>query len=284
MSVPPFLVSIFKASGLDVKKCIPVSGGDINKAFCVQTNESRFFLKVNAARGLPGMFSQEAQGLMALKETACLEVPGVIKTGICEGQQFLLLEWLERGQPERQFWELFGAGLACLHRRTNTQFGWDQDNYVGSLKQSNKWRKSWSEFYAEMRVMPLVVQLIDRGDFSRTDLQTAEAWCKRFTAFPVEPPSLLHGDLWSGNFMVSHTGLPAIFDPATYFGHREMDLGMSKLFGGFEPAFYEAYQHHYPLDKEWKLRLVYSQFYPLLVHAVLFGGAYVHHCRKTMLD
>jgi protein-ribulosamine 3-kinase len=280
MRIPPSLLPVFNACRLSVEECMPVAGGDINLAYGVKTVDSKFFLKVNDSGRFPEMFSKEAQGLTELKQSGCLKTPDVVQNGICAGQQYLLLEWLERGRPDKHSWQSFGAGLACLHRKTNNEFGWAQGNYIGSLKQCNDWRKSWVEFYRELRVMPLVMQLVERGDFSLKDQQVAEQWCLSIDAiFPDEPPAMLHGDLWSGNFMISDSGRATIFDPAVYFGHREMDIGMSKLFGGFDAAFYEAYDSEYPLEKDWQLRLPYTQMYPLLVHAVLFGGSYVQQCK-----
>ena len=131
--------------------------------------------------------------------------------------------------------------------------------------------------------MPLVKRLVNTGILTQQDLTTAELFCKRTSElFPTEPPSMLHGDLWSGNFMISTDGNAAIYDPAVYFGHREMDLGMTKLFGGFDQRFYDAYDEVYPLEKNWLKRLPLTQLYPLLVHAVLFGGHYVTSARATM--
>jgi fructosamine-3-kinase len=283
MGLPASLIPFIKASGLNVKKSTPVSGGDINDTFCVETGDSKYFLKLNDIEGLPEMFTKEGEGLILLKQAGCLAVPRVFENGVCGRQQYLLMEWIEAGKADKQFWQSFGEGLACLHRKTNTQFGWAGDNYIGSLKQRNDWRKTWAGFYAEMRIMPLVEQLVDRGDFSYNDLRLAEKLCLRFgSTFPQESPALLHGDLWSGNFMVSDKGVAVLFDPAVYYGHREMDLGMSKLFGGFERAFYDAYHACYPLEKNWEKRLAYPQLYPLLVHALLFGGPYVQRCRNTI--
>ena len=283
MRVPSVLLPVVEACGLVVKDCTLVSGGDINQSFCLQTADSKFFLKLNDASRFPEMFSREASGLLALGQTGCLEVPSVVQSGICMGMQFLLMEWLERARPNNHFWQSFGTGLACLHKRHSNDFGWVHDNYIGSLIQRNGWRKSWSEFYTDMRIMPLVVQLVERGNFSSSDLHLAEEWCSKLgNIFPAEPPALLHGDFWSGNFLASGQGFAVVYDPAVYYGHREMDIAMSKLFGGFEPGFYDAYHDQYPLEKDWQSRLPYAQLYPLLVHAVLFGGSYVHQCRKTM--
>jgi fructosamine-3-kinase len=191
-------------------------------------------------------------------------------------QQYLLLEWLEKGSPQKNMWENFGAGLAMMHKSTHSYFGLDEDNYIGSLRQINTPRNEWHSFYAEFRIMPLVKVLFDSGRFSSKDIDNANSFCNNLTnIFPSESPSLLHGDLWAGNFFISSSGHAAIFDPAVYFGHREIDIGMTKLFGGFDLRFYNAYNEAYPLEKGWEKRLLFTQLYPFLVHAALFGGHYI---------
>ncbi|HET9746271.1 MAG TPA: fructosamine kinase family protein, partial [Chitinophagaceae bacterium] len=138
----------------------------------------------------------------------------------------------------------------------------------------------WSSFYAQCRIIPLVKRLVDEGAISFKDMETAETLCNKLeNIFPREPASLLHGDLWAGNYLVHSSGYAAIFDPAVYFGHREMDIGMTRLFGGFDHEFYNVYNQTYPLENGWEQRLPVAQLYPILVHAVLFGG---HYCRQAM--
>jgi protein-ribulosamine 3-kinase len=207
----------------------------------------------------------------------------VIKCEVVEQQQYLLLEWLESGSSQKDFWEQFGAGLAMMHKKQQAFFGWKEDNYIGSLRQNNNKHESWNLFYAECRIMPLVRQLFNTNAFSKNDLAAAEKLCEKLNKlFPSEPPALLHGDLWSGNFMVTSNGYAAIFDPAVYYGHREMDIGMTKLFGGFDQRFYNAYNEVYPLEKDWQRRLQLTQLYPILVHAILFGGHYIDKA-KTII-
>ncbi len=279
------LQAILDDCGLIITKHEPVHGGDINRAFCLHDRGGKYFLKVNDAQCYPGMFEKEACGLRALHDHGPIGVPKVIRTGIVDSQQYLLLEWMDTAKPEAKFWETFGAGLATLHKKSQSQFGWEDDNYIGSLPQSNQLRPTWHLFYVECRILPLVKRLFDANSVTRQDLSAAEAFCKKLDqVFPVEPPSLLHGDLWNGNFMVTSTGKPAIFDPAVYCGHREMDLGMTKLFGGFDERFYHAYHEVYPLEDGWQQRLPLTQLYPLLVHAVLFGGHYLGRVRETVAN
>jgi fructosamine-3-kinase len=160
--------------------------------------------------------------------------------------------------------------------------GWKTDNYIGSLVQSNVTKDTWPQFYRDQRIQPLVSRLIDNGSFETCEKRNAKRFCERLAdMFPAEPPALLHGDLWSGNFMFTTQG-PAVFDPAPYYGHREIDIGMSLLFGGSNSRFYDAYDEMYPLEGNWKERLPFTQLYPLLVHAVLFGGNYVQRCRQIL--
>jgi fructosamine-3-kinase len=148
--------------------------------------------------------------------------------------------------------------------------------------QDNTPHPLWSPFYTQCRIMPFVRQLRDTGLLANRDVTAAENLCKELPSiFPRETPSLLHGDLWSGNFMFTVNG-PAIFDPAVYYGHREMDIGMSLLFGGFDEKFYESYNRVYPFAKGWRQRVPYAQLYPLLAHAVFFGGHYISSVEEIL--
>jgi fructosamine-3-kinase len=169
-----------------------------------------------------------------------------------------------------------------MHKQPQEYFGSNEDNYIGSLEQDNDPHDEWHSFYTECRIRPLVKKLFDAGDFSATDIRDADIFCHKLkTIFPGEPPSFLHGDLWAGNYMITSSGYASIFDPAVYCGHREMDIGMTKLFGGFDQRFYEAYNEIYPLEKEWEKRLPITQLYPLLVHAVLFDGHYISEVKHV---
>jgi len=277
------LKNIFDDCDLIVERFEEVHGGDINKAYCLFTSAGKYFLKVNDKNEYPLMFEKEANGLDKLREHCTLIIPGVIKHGSCGDQQYLLLEWLEKGFPKKDTWEKFGQGLALMHQQPQEYFGLNEDNYIGSLNQNNDRHNEWDSFYAERRIMPLVKKLFDAGSFSSTNIKDAEFFCTMIQdIFPSEPPSLLHGDLWAGNYMISSSGYATIFDPAVYFGHREMDIGMTKLFGGFDRRFYGAYNESYPLEKGWEKRLPITQLYPLLVHAVLFGGHYISNVKDIL--
>ena len=277
------LQSILNDCGLTIIRYEPVHGGDINRCYSLYGHDSKYFLKVNDAGQYPGMFEKEANGLHALLESCTLTIPRVIKHGTINQEQYLLMEWIERGSPQPDFWKKFGEGLALLHQNLQSCFGWVEDNYIGSLPQRNEKFNTWHSFYAECRIMPLVTILNDTGMFSKQDVTMAESFCKILDQlFPPEPPALLHGALWNGNYIITASGNPALVDPSVYCGHREMDIGMTQLFGGFDQRFYRAYDEVYPLEKDWQQRLPLTQLYPLLVHAVLFGGHYVGSAREIM--
>jgi len=268
---------------LPVTRYEPVHGGDINQAYCLYTHDDKYFLKVNDSKSFPLMFDKEAFGLRELQLHTSLVIPQPIHYGEIEGKQYLLLNWLQPGTPSTKAWQQFGSALADMHKVAQPYFGYTDDNYIGSLYQTNERRETWHLFYAEYRIEPLAKLLFEVAAFTKQDLKNATRLCESLDQrFPVEPPSLLHGDLWSGNFMFTDKGMAAIYDPAVYYGHREMDLGMSLLFGGFDAKFYDAYHETYPLDSGWRQRLPVTQLYPLLVHAVLFGGHYVAKCRSIL--
>jgi protein-ribulosamine 3-kinase len=224
------------------------------------------------------MFAAEAKGLALLRKANAFCIPEII---LQENDQ-LFLEWLERTPPPASGWRVAGEKLAQLHKNSASLFGLDHDNYIGSLPQSNKWHETWADFFAQERIFPQLKMARDHHKIDAALMKKAERFCSALTEiFPAEPPALLHGDLWSGNFFFSTKG-PAIFDPAVYYGHREMDLAMTKLFGGFDADFYEGYEEEFPLEKSWKERVDLCNLYPLLVHVNLFGGSYVQDVKLVL--
>jgi len=256
-----------------VERIQQVFGGDINKTFVLHTNAGRWFLKTNTAT-LPGMFEKEYNGLQQLRATNMLPVPQPLAHGSSGNEAFLVMEHIAKGQPTNNFWQQFGHGLAAVHKNPQAFFGLNEDNYIGTVLQPNKPADSWAAFYTQ-RIMGLMQQASAQKKCAVDDVGLAEKLCLKFDAlFPVEPPALLHGDLWSGNFMVGENGQPVIYDPAVYCGHREMDIAMTMLFGGFDRQFYTHYNETYPLQPGWQQRIQVCQLYPLLVHLLLFGGHY----------
>jgi protein-ribulosamine 3-kinase len=261
-----------------------VSGGSIHTALRVDTDAGAFFLKTNSADAAAN-FEAEAAGLTLLQGRSQLRVPAVVATGTSAGQAWLLMDWLAGAAPTRQSWALLGEGLAALHLHTQPRFGLAQDNYIGSLAQSNAPADSWAEFYVQRRLQPQR-RLAHANSYLTADLerQLERLYLRLPDWVPEEPPALLHGDLWSGNVLprTDPRGIPSIFDPAVYYGHRESDLAMTRLFGGFDGAFYDAYLACHPLAPAWEERVPLHQLYPLMVHLNLFGMAYLPQIQAVL--
>jgi fructosamine-3-kinase len=261
-------------SNIVIEKIQQVYGGDINETFVLHTSAGNYFLKVNS-HSQQDMFEKEFNGLQTLRKAHTLHIPEPILHGSFDARIFLVMEYIEKGKPAADFWQQFAAGLAALHRQTQPQFGFKEPNYIGSLIQQNKLTDEWPEFYTTQRIMPLMNQAYEQNKCTAEDVSKAEKLCSRFSElFSKESPALLHGDLWSGNFMVNDKSEPVIYDPAVYYGHREMDIAMTLLFGGFDKHFYIYYNETFPLQKGWEQRVALCQLYPLLVHLILFGGHY----------
>jgi len=253
-----------------------VGGGSINDAFRFETNAGKFFIKKNSASRFPQMFEKEILGIELLASAKEISVPKVVGSGVSGNEAFLVLNFIESAGKSNAFWEDFGKNLANLHKHSASNFGLNHDNYIGSLFQSNRKHDNWADFFREERLEVQVKLARDNGKLGRETVNALERfYLKIDEIFPKESPSLIHGDLWGGNFMVNEIGEAVIIDPAVYYGHREMDLGMSQLFGGFDQQFYEAYNRNYPLEKSWQRRVDYCNLYPLMVHVNLFGGGYL---------
>ena len=281
------------AEVLDVR---PVGGGCINQCADVHTTVGRYFLKTNPGAD-HAFFEAEADGLAALSRSGAVKTPSVVgcsgRDGPADGVPWLLLEWIEEGSRGQADWGRLGRELAALHRCSGpggarsvagagkeAGWGWHADNVIGSLPQPNGPAGSWAAFWSRRRVLPLARELRVAGALSPGQLRTLEAAARRLgdligPAAEADGPSLLHGDFWSGNVIFDRRGAPVLVDPATYVGHREVDLAMTRLFGGFPSAFYRAYDEAWPPQPGRESRLPAYQLYPLLVHARLFGGGYV---------
>ncbi len=254
-----------------------VGGGSINHSLQFTFDKQVYFIKYNHAAKFPAMFEKEARGLRILLEANEIDCPESLYHNAGKTYSFLLMKYIHSAPQQKDFWTNFGRKLAALHRHTHDKFGLDHSNYIGSLPQYNNYCGSWAEFFITQR---LEVQLAMGRDSGAIDKNTTSKFNSLFSKmenlFPLEPPALVHGDLWSGNYMVGESGQACIIDPAVYYGHREMDLGMSKLFGGFDREFYNSYNRSFPLEAGWQERLDICKLYPLLVHVNLFGGGYLN--------
>lgn len=266
-----------------IKKTHSVSGGDINSTALIESNEGVYFVKWNNANRFPGMFEKEAKGLSILRNVNEISLPKPLHFDEINEFGFLLMDAVIPGERKHGFWYQFGNQLAELHKHSNDFFGLDHDNYIGSLRQFNVICESWPDFFSTQRIEPQLQIARDKGRADRELVHHCEVLFHRFDAlFPKEKPALLHGDLWSGNFMTGSRGEAVLIDPAVYFGHREMDLSMTLLFGGFDQDFYSGYHQCFPLENGWRQRAEIYNLYPLLVHLNLFGGGYLHQIRATI--
>jgi fructosamine-3-kinase len=276
---------IEQALGVRVVRASPLSGGDINDAYEIElAGGARVFAKANR-RAPPGLFAAEARGLDWLRAGGAIRVPEV-RAFSEDGAtvQFLVLELLGSERPVAGFDERLGRRVAALHRAGAGGFGLDHDNFIGPLPQKNTPLPTWHDFYRSRRLEPLLVRAASSG---RASFGLRRGFDKLFARLeelvgPPEPPARLHGDLWGGNLHVDDGGEPCLIDPAVYGGHREVDLAMMRLFGGFSESVFAAYAEDFPLAPGAEERVALYQLYPLLVHANLFGGGYVASVERAV--
>ncbi|NTS42012.1 fructosamine kinase family protein [Flavisolibacter sp. BT320] len=260
-----------------------VGGGSINDTYRISVANQSVFCKINSATKFPHLFQTEKAGLSLLAQTGNQKTPQVIDCFEMEGFQFLLLEWIEPGIPNESFWKTFGERLAALHSVTGNGFGLAEDNYMGSVPQQNNQHDKWCSFFMENRLFPLMKKCSANNLLSSKDCSLLENLATKLpNIFNKEEPSLLHGDLWSGNFLCTEDFEPVLIDPAVYYGHRSVDMAMTTLFGGFQQSFYEAYHYHYPLPSNYKEQWTVCNIYPLLIHLYLFGTSYLPSIRNTL--
>ena len=263
----------------------PISDGDINQAMLLETTAGRFFVKTNSNSVAGRMFETEALGLNLLAATGAIRTPTVAGFGETEVGGFLLLEYTETGYRPAGFWEEFGTAMADLHRHSAPVFGLGHDNFIGNLPQSNCQHDGWPDFYVSERLLPQLEIAEQKQQLQPADFQDFERLFKLLPELcPTEPPALVHGDLWSGNFLCNAQGQPVLIDPAVSYSHRETDLAMSRLFGGFDRQFYRSYEAAWPLASGFEQRLFVYQLYYLLVHLNLFGGGYVRQVRSILAE
>lgn len=280
-SLRTYIESEFNISITSAK---PIGGGDIHHAALLKAGTGQlYFLKYNAGKRSAEMFRTEALGLAVLGASRVVAVPKVLGQGAERAYAFLLLDYVAPGLKSRRFWEDFGSSLAALHGATSAQFGFAHDNFIGSLPQSNTRRDTWQNFYSEERLLPQMRLARRHNRLDVNDERLLENICKKISSIcPDEPPALTHGDLWGGNFLCNTDNRPVLIDPAASFAHREMDLAMSRLFGGFDAVFYQSYEETWALAPGFDERMEIYQLYYLLAHVNLFEGGYVDNVRRIL--
>jgi fructosamine-3-kinase len=258
-------------------------GGDVNRAERMTLADGRELFVKHRAGAEPGMYAAEAAGLAWLAEAGALRTPAVVAVGE-RPPRFLALELIPRGRPGPGHDEELGRGLAALHRAGAPAFGLAEDNFIGPLPQPNAPSGDWPEFYGGRRLEPMARAAVEAGRLGEGFVAGLERLRARLPDLcgPAEPPARLHGDLWGGNAMTDAEGRPVLIDPAAYGGHREVDLAMMRLFGGFGAGAFAAYAEADPLAGGHQDRVELYQLYPVLVHVVLFGGGYAGSAERIL--
>lgn len=275
--------AISDATGEDfqIQRTKAVSGGCIHHSFiAISENGGRSFVKTNT-RETFAMFKAEAEALEVLAQARTIRVPKPIQIGQVSQQAYLILEALNFSASNQTSWEEMGQQLAALHQQTADHFGWGSDNWIGAAPQINHPENDWSTFFREHRIKPQLKMAARKGHrFEQEDKLLGAI--DRILRDHHPKPSLLHGDLWSGNAGFCDDGEPVIFDPASYYGDRETDLAFTKVFGGFPAAFYDAYESAFPLGQDHEIRSTLYNLYHILNHANLFGGGYVNEAGRMI--
>ena len=275
-------------SSLTGTRCAPapqrrVTGGSINECYCWPGDAGPMFVKV-APLEAQAMLAAEAAGLAELERSHTVRVPRVLASGPAERCAFLALEWIETGVAGPECEARLGRELAALHAVTAPRFGWVRDNTIGRTPQVNAASEDWAEFFRERRLRPQLEMAAAHG-FAELPAAAGERLLESVQGLlGAHRPaaSLLHGDLWGGNWLASASGEPVLIDPAVYYGDRETDLAMTRLFGGFGEAFYQAYQAAAPSAPGWQVRAELYNLYHVLNHANLFGGGYARQARAMI--
>lgn len=253
----------------------PMDGGCINEAFQLEGRSCSLFVKLNSADRL-AMFTAEAAGLEAIRASETLRAPRPIAWGVVGQRSWLALEFIPIAASGRRGGALLGEQLAAMHRSSASAFGWERDNTIGATPQPNPWTADWAEFFRDQRI-GYQLGLARENGLPAGPLERLQCLLEVIPALlegHSPQPSLLHGDLWGGNWGVDGDGGPVIFDPAVYYGDREADLAMTELFGGFDSSFYRAYRHAWPPEPGYPTRKRLYNLYHILNHFNLFGAGY----------
>lgn len=272
---PRIIATLAEMLGSPVERTSVVTGGDVSDAHRVETSVGRVVF-VKTHRSPPeGFFTTEAAGLTWLAECDRVRVPRVL--AVSDDPPHLALEWIDEGPMGPETEVELGRALAALHRTGAPSFGRADQRTTGSLGLPNVPCDGWEEFYAERRLLPLARIAADRESLAPSTIEGLESVAGRLSELggPPEPPARLHGDLWAGNRLVDSQGRSWLIDPAAHGGHREFDLAMMRLFGGYHDDVFAAYREAHPLAPGWPDRVELHQLAPLVVHAVKFGGGYV---------
>ena len=276
-------ISAATHTSFQVKESRSIGGGCINQAYRISDGSQHFFVKLNASGSLD-MFAAESAGLEEIRQSAAIRVPQPICYGCNDEIAWLVLEYLNLNQNSRGKSSDLGEQLAAMHRVTSPQYGWYRDNTIGQTPQINSQSSNWIAFWRTQR-LEYQFKLAQRNGFAGKLQNLGEQLLSDLDKFfpNVSPsPSLLHGDLWGGNYAYDDKGNPVLFDPAVYYGDRETDIAMTELFGGFPADFYSAYRYNYPLDSGYNIRKQVYNLYHILNHLNLFGGSYRHQAEHTI--
>lgn len=259
-----------------------LGGGCINNAVRLNTSQGYFFVKWNESSP-ENLFACEAKGLELLREAGEIHIPEVFGYGRKPEGSYLILEYINSSRPHPEYWKSFATSLAKLHSHTHKQNGLEYDNYIGALKQSNQFCDSWVEFFIEKRLKVQAGLALYNGAITQRMFDAFQPLYEKLpNLLQEEKPSLLHGDLWSGNVIVGSNGFASLIDPAVYYGNREVELAFTKLFGGFPPEFYKTYMEITPFTSGFEERIEIYNLYPLLVHVNLFGSGYISGIERTL--
>jgi len=260
---------------IKIDKVQAIGGGSISHTFKLISASEVFFLKTNSNSNAKVMFQAEVEGLELLRIKSKFSIPKPIGLFEKGNNTYLIMKYIESATQSKTYWDDLAITLADLHKNGSTYFGFLHNNFIGSLPQQNTFEPDWCSFFTNQRIQPMIKRAYNANLLGKQELAKMESILYKITdLMPVEPPALIHGDLWSGNLMVSSQGDPCLIDPAVYYGHREMDISFTHMFGGFNSIFYNVYQEVYPLQPGFSERIDLYNLYPLLVHLNLFGRGY----------
>lgn len=276
---------LYQALKLNIQTVEAIHGGCISQAYKISDKTGKtYFVKINTSAP-PELFAKEAHGLNELQLAGAFKIPEVLAVS----SHFIILEFIPSGKPVAHFFEHFGRHLAQLHLYKAMNFGFYEANFIGSSIQenvpTNHEKNNWAAFYFNKRILFQLRLAEQRGNATPALVQgiaNLENKIENILAGSEERPSLLHGDLWSGNYLTNAGGYASLIDPAVYYGHREADLAMTKLFGGFSPSFYKSYEETYPLPAGYKFREQVYHLYHVLNHFNLFGKTYYNRAIEIL--